>query len=130
MEDEWNVLIGNCIGPKNENLKLAVANFAEYQHGTPKLLEHLTQTKAEKTYVQLVRNSIQAANLTSKHSDYCCYAPLEALESLAFVQDISVESFQWMLGMLAGRPCSTFGMPKEAHAMYTATFWEAPENVL
>lgn len=97
----------------------------------PELLKALIQREAEGACIELVWNSIQSKQDRS-NDDYCCAAPVGVLKRLLLERGITIEDAQSMLSTLEGALASggRTRMSKEAHALYTAMFWEAHEMVV
>ena len=104
--------------------------FIEHYGDATKLLKYLVRTKADDAYVQLVWDSIQTATRYESFADYCCSVPLPTLKSLVHEPNIPIHSVQKMLSMLGGFQWHQVRVPKEAHVLYTAMFWEVSERAL
>lgn len=129
-EADLAMLISRIHQLKDDRLAPLIPKCLKNLRNAPKLLKRLIQTKADEAYIKLVWDSIQSAEMFRTINDHSCSAPLEVLKRLVLEQDISVDTVHGMLGMLEGFQGNGFGVSKEAHALYTVMFWEAPENVI
>lgn len=123
-------LIGKLHQMEGFQPSLLLRRLAEHYMDAAKLLKHLVQIKADDAYAQLIWDSIQVANRHTDFKDHCCAAPLSALRRLMHEPDISVCMVQKILGTLAGFQWNQASISKEAHALYTAMFWEAPDGII
>lgn len=126
--------LGSLIG-KLHQLEGFRPNFllrklAEHYIGAAKLLKHMVRIKADDACAQLIWDSIQTATRYGDFEDYCCSVPLSALRRLMHEPDISRCTVQEILGTLTGFRWNQDSISKEAHALYTAMFWEAPDDII
>lgn len=97
---------------------------------TPRLLKHLVMRRADGHYNSLVWDSIQSRDRPGSLDFYFCRAPLDVLESILFGQALSVNNVTRMLGMLKGFKSYGYTVTEREHVLYTAMFWEAPEEIV
>lgn len=129
-EGDWEVFIDKMRRYKGSNLESLLQDSLKMVQNAPELLRRLVKRRAGDSYVQLVWSSIQSTPRYRFVKDHCCSAPLEALKSLVFEQDMAVDTVQVMLSMLDGFECGRHDVPKEVHALYTLMFWEASEKTI
>lgn len=130
VEADLAMLINRIYQLKDDRLVPLIPKCIKNLRNAPKLLKRLIQTKADEAYIQPVWDSIQSADMFRTINDHSCSAPLEVLKSLVFEQSISIDNVQRMLGILEGFQGNGVKVSKEAHALYTVMFWEAPETVI
>lgn len=127
---ELSALMDRTFRSKDDTLNPFIRNCLLMLQRSAKLLKCLVCRKADQAYVQLAWSSIQERKQHGNFTDFCCYAPLEALERLVFEKDISIDAVKGLLGMLDEVYGPGVEVTKEAHILYTVMFWEAPENVI
>lgn len=99
-------------------------------YGAPFLLQSLIRRKAEDSLVKVVWDAIRGSREVRSFTNHLCSPSLEALRLHMFGQEISIDHTQEMLAMLDGVAYYGFHIPKEACALYTLMFWEAPESLI
>lgn len=127
---ELSALMDRMFRLKDNTLNPFIWNCLVMFQRSAKLLKCLVCRKADPAYTQLVWGSIQERKQHGNFTDFCCFAPLEALGRLVFERDISINAVKGSLGMLDAIHGPGLEMAKEAHILYTVMFWEAPENVI
>lgn len=96
----------------------------------PKLLKDLIQEGADDAMIQPVWDLIHNKQSICTADAYFCVVPPSILRRLACEQDISPDHVQETLNSLHGFEQRGNPVPKEAHALYTTMFWEAPERIV
>lgn len=127
---ELQELIDRMYQLRDSNLKVLIQEGLGCVEHTPKLLKDLIKRKAEDSRVTLVWDSIQSEVATRRIVAHGCSAPVAVLKDPVLKREMSVEDAERMLSTLGESHEGREDFLKEAHALYTALFWEAPETVL
>lgn len=114
-DDRLNPLILKCLG---------------CLYTAPNLLKRLIQQGGDNAFIQLVWDSIQSTKRFRMISDYACLVPLEDLKRLVSGRDITIDAVQRMFSTLEEIHHPEGIVSKDRRALYTAMFWEAPENII
>lgn len=129
-EANLELLIDRMYRHRDAQLDLLIQKCVRQLKEPLKLLKCLIKRKANRSYSELVWNSICTFPPTSTSDDCSSFPPLDVLEALMFEQNIPIDSVRKMLGVLAEHEIFREQATGSASTLYTLMFWEAPENAI
>lgn len=126
----WDVIIYRLCRLKDKGLSSFTRRLFDRFVGVPELLKRLVRQDEVDSYAQVAWEFMQASGQSGRIAEYCCSAPLAVLKSLLLEKDISMHDIEKMVDALHGFMWQGRVVSKELHCLYTAMFWEAPEDVV
>lgn len=128
--NELEALVVKMQRLRDDDLAPLISTAIQSMYGASFLLHSLIQRNAEDSSVRLVWDAIRGTQETRSFENHFCSPSLEGLRLHMFGQEISIDRTQEMLAMLNGVVFYGANIPKEACALYTLMFWEAPEIII